>query len=1192
MVEDPARPGQPLVRVETLRLEISLFRVLAGKSPLAAIEVLHPEVHLRWDELGQLDLRSPLRTHAPQKPTRPSRAPPVRLRGLSLYFHEPPHTIRDGARLDLDQLELLIASRIGQPEVRTFRLEVADDPVLGRLTAEGEAGPDGVQLALHREGLEVTRALREFLRPELGDLLGRLELGGQIELDAKARFPAGGGAPRWQSQLRLAGASARVAPWPWPIEDLQGVIDVEDGAFRGRGLTARMERGRLLVDLDVEPRAEGQHVSVRGEVAGLVLDETFLSGIDPQKNPSFPHPGPVVFEQLQRFKVRGPIAVRYRFFTPERPRRHAPELIPLIEVDLLNTRFAYLGEPDGRGGRQNAFPYEVQGLQGTIFIDHEGLLTRGVRTTGQSHDIGVHAVVDYRRARDERYAVLVRGEGVELDDELYDAMPPGMRELVEGLKPGGPLGIGLTVARAPGESLHQPADVMVRLKDNTLDPEGFPLSFTRVRGTARGGRGVVHLEDVRGEALGVPWTVSGTVSSLARDRSLDLAGTARDVPLNEELLRALDVPLPEVAAACRRLAPTGTIDRVQLRFLRDARGRLEISGRLELLGLTLTPQDLGITLEDVDLYLDLVPTAEGRTEVRVAKGSRARCAGVLCALEGSLVEGRRFILRARAEDVRVDASTLDGLAGLVPDFADRATRPALEGTATVRLTLAGTEFDALGWDLGLDFREASLVLDPASPWRLARARGRLQIADQTPLRVFDLTGRLAERDTPPTAQAPVVRVARVDVVPDEEGASTWVLTDLAVREAPLEKWVLESLRLVRPSTALPPMDGRLDATFGRVVLPPGDGSPRLEKGEVVLHEARIGEEGDLYVRRLTLADARASEERPGEWFVRARLAGEEASLLSVPLPRFEGDLLANRDGLSLTGLSGVLFGTVPRSELPDHAPREALEDHAVRRGYLDRERAARATREELVAEVARHERIDLVRASEDALRGFARARALAGPRVLESLDRRGLQELIEQRGHLVHHGQIDGASWLQVDFDRETFETELVLTPVALRPVLESLVGMREGPDGRFRSRLTLRGTIGSWDTLSGEGSVAATLEDLVRVPAFFEMVRALDLGSWFEASRWSRIEAAFQLDAQGLSVHEAILRGRGITMRLAETGRVDYDGSVALKLAIAHRSGVPLISHLVTLIPNLVFKQAKISGTLADPVVEIGSGS
>ncbi|GAG09705.1 unnamed protein product, partial [marine sediment metagenome] len=174
------------------------------------------------------------------------------------------------------------------------------------------------------------------------------------------------------------------------------------------------------------------------------------------------------------------------------------------------------------------------------------------------HDLGVDVNID--------------APAVEIDDELLQLLPAEAQELCRQFAPSGRLGMSMSLQRnLPGEAEGTGSyRLELRPEDMQVRYEGFPYPFRGVTGTivvTPDGAELIELTAQDGDM----WVrIDGTIEYADGLRGRGLSLTARNVPIDEELLAA--VP-QDLAALAERFAPGGVCDMdiSRLDFQRAAR---------------------------------------------------------------------------------------------------------------------------------------------------------------------------------------------------------------------------------------------------------------------------------------------------------------------------------------------------------------------------------------------------------------------------------------------------------------------------------------------------------------------------------------------------------------------------------------------------------------------------------------------
>lgn len=579
-VDDPLRPGTPLLRAEELRLDFTVdpFGELVA---LLRVEVdgarfdLGPTV----PQLGQL-LR-----HATGRGGEPAALPAVVLRRTDVRW-----TPRAGAEpVALDGLQADLLPLRGRPGVHALTAAVrAVDlgttvQVAGELEPAGPAGPSGHATATLR-GARIDSALLLRLQRLSGLDLQGVDASAEVE-ELVVRGAAGPGSGfgeagrgfEFAARLRAVRAASDRLP-----SQIRGAdVHLSGSSRRGGECSARLVQSTEGGDLDLTATLHGIAAdpswSLRARGANVAIDAEAVAAMR-----RFPL-GTALMDALQPTTGRGDIDL----FLQESP---AGGDVAELDLALRGVAMAFhgFGEAHDRIG----FPLPLVAAQGRVRLCDDVLELDGLQATiaevAGGGSVALDGTVDTRQRGGEDATLDIRATGVQFGPALREAVGTLLRDggaLYDRLAPAGRANVEVHVR--PRREFPGGWSLVVRPDAATVCWGGFPYRLEQVSGT------------VQAHDNGVDFDLSGRhgEGSLALRGHIPLAEGApeaseafaatvglRGLRIDDELRAAVAVPAPSIDAPWRHGRPDGRLHGTVKVWRPTPRDELHVDVQLELDG--------------------------------------------------------------------------------------------------------------------------------------------------------------------------------------------------------------------------------------------------------------------------------------------------------------------------------------------------------------------------------------------------------------------------------------------------------------------------------------------------------------------------------------------------------------------------------------------------------------------------------
>jgi hypothetical protein len=201
--------------------------------------------------------------------------------------------------------------------------------------------------------------------------------------------------------------------------------------------------------------------------------------------------------------------------------------------------------------RPDAFPYAVQDANGVFTIRPGRVILEDVHGRRGKTKVALSGQV-LVGAEPPGLDLRVQGQDVDLNDELFGAVPPEAQRLWRKLSPRGCADVDLSVRHGMPEA-QRPVDyrLVLQAKGMQVCYQDFPYSLEGIAGRVVATPEGVRLEDLAARHGPAKLTVNGALvfSSAAEEADLSIRGT--NVPIDAELLAAVRGSLAPLARRFR-----------------------------------------------------------------------------------------------------------------------------------------------------------------------------------------------------------------------------------------------------------------------------------------------------------------------------------------------------------------------------------------------------------------------------------------------------------------------------------------------------------------------------------------------------------------------------------------------------------------------------------------------------------------
>lgn len=365
---------------------------------------------------------------------------------------------------------------------------------------------------------------------------------------------------------------AMFRPYPYRIENVDGRLVVDEDRILLRDITGFANGAPILLDgyALLEPDREPE-IDMRLEAQGVGLDARVAAAFGGPDGP------------LARFNPRGAVDLAGSL-----SRREGNEDLRWdMHVEGRDLRIKY-----------DEFPYALTNVSANMDVRTDDVVVN--QLSGRHGNSMVSATATWRRqTAGDRVDLTVSSSDLQLDGDLYAALPQGVKSAWEMLEPTGRVRVrsqhtfvGEGAAQTHQHSTHiEPMDLAVRFRS-------LPLPITSLTGAVDVTAKEVRIVGVRGRIGGSQMSIDGVVHLDDSGMRGELKLLANDIDMTQELLVALPKGLGDWMKKAK-LTGRVSLDFSRLAFQSDALGRLrwQIEGRVTLAGVSAR---LEMELDDAD----------------------------------------------------------------------------------------------------------------------------------------------------------------------------------------------------------------------------------------------------------------------------------------------------------------------------------------------------------------------------------------------------------------------------------------------------------------------------------------------------------------------------------------------------------------------------------------------------------------
>jgi hypothetical protein len=413
----------------------------------------------------------------------------------------------------------------------------------------------GCSLSGEVEGLEVSPNLCESLPDPLASKLAKLgelraegRMSFSLTYDAKADQPL-----RFQVSGQLLRGRINDARLPHALTDMRIIFHADNGGVVIDDLTARCNQATLRMSCRRAGFAPDSPLAIEAEIRKLELDRQLLDVLPESLQ-----------DQWYKYRPIGEIDADVRLeFDGQSWRPETAE----VSVRCLDVSFTHY-----------KFPYRVDHGKGSLELKND-LLTMNVTAYSGSQPVRLSAEVAHPFSGPANWTgwFEAKGDEIQLDKTLIQALPGKSRDVVASLNPQGTINFYYRGWRdAAGQILHM--HLFVNANRCSIRYAKFPYPLNNVRGQLEMFDHHWTFRNLEGFNDTARVTGQGQLTPTLQGNELVLYLTGKDVPLEEELRDALT---PNIRQIWHDLKPRGMVDlTTEIRYLSEQK-QLSIGARVQ-----------------------------------------------------------------------------------------------------------------------------------------------------------------------------------------------------------------------------------------------------------------------------------------------------------------------------------------------------------------------------------------------------------------------------------------------------------------------------------------------------------------------------------------------------------------------------------------------------------------------------------
>jgi len=593
-VADPAYPDRKLAHIETAKIDVQPDLFGSGvQLRHVSIEGLGLEIGPVWPTISSL--LAPIDATAPN--SRPQDVPVVEIRSGKAVVH-----LSENERpLTCDQIQVTMVPLASDPNKLQIRGELSLTEPAARLTVSGEVDikTGATQLAVTTSNVRCSQQVVAYLA-RLAQVENQgVDLDGEIEsLRLTFSIPpksAGNQKPSLQLLARCTEVNIDKEGMPGIVRNANLTLfaDTHGKGSMKATVDQKNDTGQLSITTNLSgfnsPIDDdgGNNLSwdLRADGSDVVVNDDSLAALR-----TFPI-GKKLVEALRPTAGYGNISLYLK--NPS-----SPDGIAEVDLAMRGVKMAFHGL--GNNADRFGFPFAMEQASGHVRLRDKILLFEDVNAsipaTAGGGKVTLEGRIDLRQPPGENTSFDIHGDSIQFTDDLADALATLLKdegELYRKFAPSGRAEVHVLVrpkSELPGGFL-----VEIKPREAAMRWEGFPYDLTSLRGSVRVRHNNARF-DLTGRHNGGGLTMRGRIP-LRQDHNInecfEAVITAKQLALDEDLLKGISTVVPELEDQWRKTSPTG-----------------HLSGEVKVWrpqSQTPLRHDVRLSLHDVDLSLPVAP---------------------------------------------------------------------------------------------------------------------------------------------------------------------------------------------------------------------------------------------------------------------------------------------------------------------------------------------------------------------------------------------------------------------------------------------------------------------------------------------------------------------------------------------------------------------------------------------------------
>ena len=517
--------------------------------------------------------------------------------------------------MPLTHLRGLVSARPDGITIQACQASLGDAVVRMSGQAGGLSWPMPLELNVSATSVMLSDQLAAALPTPQRAKWDRVQPQGRVDI-VDGKIVHRGGVWSASGSIQCKGVDVRMANFPYPVHQLVGRIEINDGVATCRAMTGRAGGRRLQCGFQfpILPTVKKEKLFVLATDGAIAIDETLISALTPRAMPQ---------SKLESFvralRPRGAVLLHRATFKTDVSGKKTRS----IDMDLMDSHLRY-----------EQFPYPLYNVSGNLRVEDDLL------TLSKFHGVNANAgrilcdgsylmprvATASTAAADSALHLRFRGAKIPMDDSLRSSLPESAQKTWDAISPSGVLDhLDVIVAQ---NGAGKPLNLSVSAVESKLEqlsnkvlsvrPGALPYRLDITDGSVRYDGRQVFIDSIKARHDGTRIAADGSCRQ-------DPGGQWR-FSLNIHSGSRLD-PNPELIAALPN-EMRGAMNRLQLR------GPVNIRGRTDIL---LSDQKHPHTSMDWDVVLQLegnrfgdvgpVHSMRGELSIRGRRNERGLLAG-------------------------------------------------------------------------------------------------------------------------------------------------------------------------------------------------------------------------------------------------------------------------------------------------------------------------------------------------------------------------------------------------------------------------------------------------------------------------------------------------------------------------------------------------------------------------------------